>query len=105
MEATPSVAVMICIAGAAGLGFLRASTASRNRSASNMAPFESVLPSTTPNFPEPPYRAITSPGLWMCGSATHPGGGVMAAPGANAAREILGDLKRRNVVPEAYSDD
>ena len=27
--------------------------------------------------------------LWMCGSATHPGGGVMAAPGRNAAREIL----------------
>jgi len=45
------------------------------------------------------------PGLWMCGSATHPGGGVMAAPGANAAREILLDLKRRNTVPEAYTDD
>ena len=25
----------------------------------------------------------------MCGSSTHPGGGVMGAPGANAAREIL----------------
>jgi phytoene dehydrogenase-like protein len=45
------------------------------------------------------------PGLYMCGSATHPGGGVMAAPGANAAREILHDLKRRNTVPEAYTDD
>ncbi len=28
-------------------------------------------------------------GLWLCGSATHPGGGVMGAPGRNAAREIL----------------
>jgi phytoene dehydrogenase-like protein len=27
--------------------------------------------------------------LWMCGSGTHPGGGVMAAPGAIAAREML----------------
>ncbi len=27
--------------------------------------------------------------LWMCGAGTHPGGGVIGAPGANAAREIL----------------
>ncbi len=32
--------------------------------------------------------------LYMCGSATHPGGGVMGAPGRNAAREILKDWKR-----------
>ena len=31
----------------------------------------------------------------MCGSSTHPGGGVMGAPGANAAREILIDLKKQ----------
>jgi phytoene dehydrogenase-like protein len=31
------------------------------------------------------------PGLYMCGSGTHPGGGVMGAPGYNAAREILKD--------------
>jgi len=30
---------------------------------------------------------------------------VMAAPGANAAREILFDLKRENIVPEAENDD
>jgi len=30
----------------------------------------------------------------MCGSSTHPGGGVMGAPGANAARTILRDLAR-----------
>lgn len=28
-------------------------------------------------------------GLWLCGSGTHPGGGVMGAPGHNCAREIL----------------
>ena len=28
----------------------------------------------------------------MCGSSTHPGGGVMGAPGRNAAVEILKDL-------------
>jgi phytoene dehydrogenase-like protein len=35
------------------------------------------------------------PGLYMCGSGTHPGGGVTGAPGHNAAREILRDFKRR----------
>ncbi|MCU1326001.1 MAG: dependent oxidoreductase, partial [Bryobacterales bacterium] len=28
-------------------------------------------------------------GLWLCGSGAHPGGGVMGAPGYNAAREIV----------------
>ena len=45
------------------------------------------------------------PGMYMCGSSTHPGGGVMAAPGANAAREILLDLKRPSTVPLDVSDD
>jgi len=40
------------------------------------------------------YRAPIQ-GLYMCGSGTHPGGGVTGAPGHNAAREILKDLKRR----------
>jgi phytoene dehydrogenase-like protein len=40
------------------------------------------------------YR-IALPGLYLCGSGAHPGGGVTGAPGANAAREILSDLKRR----------
>ena len=30
-------------------------------------------------------------GLYMCGSGTHPGGGVTGAPGHNAARAILAD--------------
>jgi phytoene dehydrogenase-like protein len=32
--------------------------------------------------------------LYLCGSGTHPGGGVTGLPGRNAAREILIDLKR-----------
>ncbi len=32
--------------------------------------------------------------LYLCGSGTHPGGGITGAPGYNAAREILRDLKR-----------
>jgi phytoene dehydrogenase-like protein len=34
-------------------------------------------------------------GLYLCGSGTHPGGGVTGAPGANAAREIQRDRSRR----------
>lgn len=34
-------------------------------------------------------------GLYLCGAGTHPGGGVTGQPGANAAREIIKDLKRK----------
>jgi len=59
------------------------------------------------NRPVPGYAQYRAPvaGLYMCGSSTHPGGGVMAAPGANAAREILADLNRSNTVPENFGDD
>lgn len=40
------------------------------------------------------YR-MPVPGLYLCGSGAHPGGGVTGAPGANAARVILEDLGRR----------
>jgi phytoene dehydrogenase-like protein len=36
-------------------------------------------------------------GLYVCGSSTHPGGGVSGIPGHNAAREILKDMKARRV--------
>jgi phytoene dehydrogenase-like protein len=36
-------------------------------------------------------------GLYMCGSGTHPGGGVSGLPGHNAAREILRDARRIGV--------
>ncbi len=32
--------------------------------------------------------------LYLCGAAAHPGGGVMGAPGRNAAREMLRDRRR-----------
>ncbi|KAF8033520.1 hypothetical protein BT93_D2194 [Corymbia citriodora subsp. variegata] len=33
-------------------------------------------------------------GLYLCGSGAHPGGGVMGAPGRNAAQIVLQDVKR-----------
>jgi phytoene dehydrogenase-like protein len=33
-------------------------------------------------------------GLYLCGAAMHPGGGIVGAAGYNAAREILRDLKK-----------
>ena len=34
-------------------------------------------------------------GLYLAGSGAHPGGGITGVPGANAAREIVGDWKKR----------
>jgi len=41
--------------------------------------------------PVPGWARYRTPvrGLWMCGSATHPGGGIMGAPGRIAALELL----------------
>jgi phytoene dehydrogenase-like protein len=36
-------------------------------------------------------------GLYLCGAGTHPGGGVMGAPGHNAAKVVLRDLRRRRL--------
>ena len=48
------------------------------------------------NRPIPGYAQYRTPiaGLYLCGSSTHPGGGVMGAPGRNAARQILADMSR-----------
>ncbi|MEM0173050.1 MAG: NAD(P)/FAD-dependent oxidoreductase [Sulfolobaceae archaeon] len=34
-------------------------------------------------------------GLYLCGSGTHPGGGVTGAPGYNAAMQVIRDLKKQ----------
>jgi len=46
-----------------------------------------------PLFGHARYR-LAIPGLYLCGSGAHPGGGVTGGPGANAAREILADWRR-----------
>jgi len=45
--------------------------------------------------PVPGYAQFRTPirNLYLCGSATHPGGGIMGAPGRLAALEILKDIK------------
>jgi len=46
--------------------------------------------------PVPGWAKYRTPirALYLCGSGTHPGGGIMGAPGANAARELLKDWKK-----------
>lgn len=46
--------------------------------------------------PVPGWSDYRTPlaGLYLCGAATHPGGGVMGACGRNASREILRDGRR-----------
>ena len=44
------------------------------------------------------YRSPVA-GLYMCGSGTHPGGGVCGAPGRNAARAVLEDLVSKELAP------
>lgn len=49
--------------------------------------------SLRPIFGYGDYRSPIS-GLYLCGSGTHPGGGVMGAPARNASRVILSDVRR-----------
>ncbi len=46
--------------------------------------------------PVPGWAQYRTPirNLYMCGSATHPGGGIMGANGRNAAEKVLSDWKR-----------
>jgi len=58
------------------------------------------------NRPVPGYAQYRGPirDLWICGSSTHPGGGVMGAPGRNAANEILRDIKApKKDMSDAYA--
>ena len=70
VAATPAVTVRNFAPGEAGFGAFMLSTEARSRSAKTNAPFESVPPSTTPNLPDPPYRAMTSLARWMSGLRT-----------------------------------
>ncbi len=51
------------------------------------------------NRPVPGWARYRTPikDLWMCGSATHPGGGIMGAPGRIAALELLKGRGKRSV--------
>jgi phytoene dehydrogenase-like protein len=48
------------------------------------------------NRPVAGWGAYRTPirNLWMCGSATHPGGGIMGAPGKIAAMQVLKSTRR-----------
>jgi phytoene dehydrogenase-like protein len=47
--------------------------------------------------PAPGWAQYKTPvrNLYMCGSATHPGGGIMGAPGRNAALRILKETAKK----------
>jgi phytoene dehydrogenase-like protein len=55
--------------------------------------------------PVPGYARYRTPvdGLYICGAAAHPGGGVMGTPGLNAAREILGHRSLRARIASSRS--
>ncbi len=52
------------------------------------------------NRPVPGYAQYDTPidGMYIVGSSAHPGGGVMAAPGANAAKEILRNIGKSKAI-------
>jgi len=45
--------------------------------------------------PECAHYRTPVEGLYLCGSSTHPGGGVMGAPGHNAAKALLSDWAKQ----------
>ncbi|MGH9430096.1 MAG: phytoene desaturase family protein [Terriglobia bacterium] len=49
--------------------------------------------------PVPGWAQYRTPvrGLYLCGAGAHPGGGVTAAPGHNAAHQVLRDLRRGKI--------
>jgi phytoene dehydrogenase-like protein len=49
--------------------------------------------------PTPDLSSYRTPikGLYLCGSGTHPGGGVMGIPGHNASRVAIRDTRRRGL--------
>jgi phytoene dehydrogenase-like protein len=53
--------------------------------------------------PTPDLARYATPvrGLYLCGAGTHPGGGVIGAPGHNAAMRVLADRRRPALRPGA----
>lgn len=49
------------------------------------------------NRPVPGWARYRTPirNLWLCGSSTHPGGGIMGAPGKLAAMDVLRESRKR----------
>jgi phytoene dehydrogenase-like protein len=52
--------------------------------------------SLRPIFGYGDYRSPIN-GLYLCGSGTHPGGGVMGIPARNASKTILSDIRRERL--------
>ncbi|MFN2491199.1 MAG: phytoene desaturase family protein [Actinomycetota bacterium] len=57
--------------------------------------------------PIPGYADYRTPvaRLYMCGSGTHPGGGVMAVPGLNCAGVVLRDVRRNRLLRREKPND
>jgi phytoene dehydrogenase-like protein len=55
------------------------------------------------NRPVPGWARYRTPieNLWLCGSATHPGGGIMGAPGKMAAMQVLRSARKRRTAAAA----
>jgi len=53
--------------------------------------------SLRPIFGYGDYRSPIT-GLYLCGSGTHPGGGVMGIPARNASKTILSDIRRERLI-------
>jgi hypothetical protein len=58
------------------------------------AQINSAYPSLAPNRLKDASYRMPIPGLYLCGSGAHPGGGVTGAPGHNAAQAMIADLLR-----------
>jgi phytoene dehydrogenase-like protein len=54
--------------------------------------------------PSPLLSRYATPvhGLYLCGAGTHPGGGVIAAAGHNAAQRVLKDRRRRRFTERPF---
>ena len=53
--------------------------------------------------PVPGWARYRTPidNLYLCGSGTHPGGGITGLPGYYAAKEVLKDLKREETLVDS----